>query len=80
VHVRARAGRLGVVEAGLTGTLALAGVAAAPAALAVLAYRLAAYWLPVPVGLVAWVWHRQRYGADHSAASAPFATDGKDPP
>lgn len=55
-------GGLGVVEAGLTGTLALAGVAAAPAALAVLAYRLAAYWLPLPVGLVAWVWHRHRYG------------------
>jgi uncharacterized protein (TIRG00374 family) len=55
-------GGLGVVEAGLTGTLALAGVAAAPAALAALAYRLAAYWLPLPVGLVAWVWHRRRYG------------------
>ncbi len=54
-------GGLGVVEAGLTGALALAGVAAAPAALAVLAYRLVAYWLPLPVGLVAWVWHRRRY-------------------
>ncbi|HKN94623.1 MAG TPA: flippase-like domain-containing protein, partial [Thermoleophilaceae bacterium] len=54
-------GGLGVVEAGLTGTLALAGVAAAPAALAVLAYRLVSYWLPLPVGLVAWIWHRHRY-------------------
>jgi uncharacterized protein (TIRG00374 family) len=54
-------GGLGLVEAGLTGTLALAGVAAAPAALATLAYRLASYWLPLPAGLVAWVWHRRRY-------------------
>ena len=64
-------GGLGVVEAGLTGTLALAGVAAAPAALAVLAYRLAAYWLPLPVGLVAWVLHRRRYGTPGSTASGP---------
>jgi uncharacterized protein (TIRG00374 family) len=55
-------GGLGVVEAGLTGTLALAGVPAAPAALATLAYRLASYWLPLPVGLAAWLWHRKRYG------------------
>lgn len=54
-------GGLGLVEAGLTGTLALAGIAAAPAALATLAYRLASFWLPLPVGLGAWVWHRKRY-------------------
>lgn len=54
-------GGLGVVEAGLTGTLALAGVPAAPAALATLAYRLASFWLPLPVGLIAWIWHRRRY-------------------
>jgi uncharacterized protein (TIRG00374 family) len=61
-------GGLGVVEAGLTGTLALAGVAAAPAALAVLAYRLVSYWLPLPVGLVAWVLHRRRYGTTVATA------------
>ena len=54
-------GGLGVVEAGLTGTLALAGVPAASAALATLAYRLASYWLSLPVGLIAWIWHRRRY-------------------
>jgi uncharacterized protein (TIRG00374 family) len=54
-------GGLGLVEAGLTGTLALAGIAAAPAALATLTYRLASFWLPLPVGLGAWVWHRKRY-------------------
>ncbi|HZU77478.1 MAG TPA: lysylphosphatidylglycerol synthase transmembrane domain-containing protein [Dehalococcoidia bacterium] len=61
-------GGLGVVEAGLTGTLALAGVAAAPAALATLAYRLASYWLPLPAGLLAWIWHRSRYGRTPLAA------------
>jgi len=55
-------GGLGVVEAGLTGTLALAGVPAAAAALATLAYRLASFWLPLPAGLIAWIWHRRRYG------------------
>jgi uncharacterized membrane protein YbhN (UPF0104 family) len=55
-------GGLGVVEAGLTATLALAGVPAASAALATLAYRLVSYWLPLPVGLVAWLLHRRRYG------------------
>jgi hypothetical protein len=55
-------GGLGVVEAGLTGTLALAAVPAAPAALATLAYRLVSYWLLLPVGLGAWLWHRRRYG------------------
>jgi hypothetical protein len=37
------------LEAWLTGTPALAGVAAAPAAPAALAYRLAAFWLPLPL-------------------------------
>lgn len=55
-------GGLGVVEAGLTGTLAIAGVPPAPAALATLAYRLASFWLPLPAGLIAWGWHRRRYG------------------
>lgn len=55
-------GGLGVVEAGLTGALVLAGAPAASAALATLAYRLVSYWLPLPVGLAAWLAHRRRYG------------------
>lgn len=47
-------GGLGFVEAGLTATLALAGVGAADAALATLVYRLFSFWLPLPAGLVAW--------------------------
>jgi uncharacterized protein (TIRG00374 family) len=54
-------GGLGFVEAGLTGALALAGVAGGQAVLASLAYRLASYWLPLPAGLAAWLLHRRRY-------------------
>ena len=53
-------GGLGFVEAGLTATLALAGVEASDAILATLAYRLFSYWLPLPVGLVAFTLHRRR--------------------
>src|SRR6185436_7041690 len=45
-------GGLGFVEAGLTATLALAGVGAGAAVLATFAYRLFQYWLPLPLGLV----------------------------
>jgi uncharacterized protein (TIRG00374 family) len=55
-------GGLGFVEAGLTGTLALAGVSAGDAVLATLAYRLVSYWLPLPAGLVGYVAFRRRYG------------------
>jgi uncharacterized protein (TIRG00374 family) len=43
-------GGVGFVEAGLTATLALAGVSPGNAALATLAYRLFTYWLPLPLG------------------------------
>jgi uncharacterized protein (TIRG00374 family) len=55
-------GGVGVVEAGMTGTLALAGVGAGAAALATLIYRLGSYWLQIPIGLVAWLLYRRRYG------------------
>ena len=65
-------GGLGFVEAGLTGTLALAGVAAGQAVVATLAYRLVSFWLPIPAGAVAALMHRRRYGATdlEQAASA----------
>ncbi|HZB75595.1 MAG TPA: YbhN family protein [Solirubrobacteraceae bacterium] len=56
-------GGLGVVEAGLTGALALIGVPAAAAAVATLAYRLVSYWLALPAGGVAWLVHRWRVRA-----------------
>jgi uncharacterized protein (TIRG00374 family) len=54
-------GGLGFVEAGLTAMLALAGVDAGDAVLATLAYRLFAYWLQLPLGLVGLVIHRRRH-------------------
>ena len=55
-------GGLGFVEAGLTGTLALAGVPGAQAVVATLAYRLVSFWLPIPAGAIAAVLHRRRHG------------------
>jgi uncharacterized protein (TIRG00374 family) len=57
-------GGLGFVEAGLTGTLALAGVSPGAAVVSTLAYRLVSFWLPIPAGAVAAVLHRRRYGAE----------------
>jgi uncharacterized protein (TIRG00374 family) len=54
-------GGLGFVEAGLTATLALAGVGAGAAVLATFAYRLFQYWLPLPLGLVGAAMQRRRY-------------------
>ncbi len=54
-------GGLGFVEAGLVGTLTLAGVPAQDALLATLTYRLVSYWLPIPAGGVAYVAFRRRY-------------------
>ncbi|MEA2332741.1 MAG: putative heme transporter [Thermoleophilaceae bacterium] len=65
-------GGLGFVEAGLTGTLVLAGVPAGAAVVATLAYRLVSFWLPIPAGGIAAVLHRRRYGeetADEPAVS-----------
>jgi uncharacterized protein (TIRG00374 family) len=63
-------GGLGFVEAGLTGTLALAGVPAGAAVVATLAYRLVSFWLPIPAGGVAAILHRRHYGAENGAAEA----------
>jgi uncharacterized protein (TIRG00374 family) len=63
-------GGLGFVEAGLSGTLALAGVPAGAAVVATLAYRLVSFWLPIPAGAVAAVLHRRNYGREDEAAAA----------
>ena len=52
-------GGLGVVEAGLIGTLALIGVNGGAAVLATLAYRLFNYWLYLPAGLIGLLLHRR---------------------
>jgi uncharacterized protein (TIRG00374 family) len=55
-------GGLGFVEAGMTAMLALAGVGAGDAVLATFAYRLFSYWLPLPVGMVGFLFYRRRHG------------------
>jgi len=64
-------GGLGIVEAGLSSLLILAGAHPANAFLATLAYRLASYWLPLISGLPAYLLFRHRYGtaADRPAGS-----------
>ncbi len=47
-------GGLGFVEAGLTSLLVVAGATAEQAVVATLLYRLASFWLPIPLGLLAW--------------------------
>ena len=59
-------GGLGFVEVGLVGTLQLAGVSPAEAVLATLAYRLVAFWLPIPMGIVAYVLYTRRYGGQRA--------------
>ena len=56
-------GGLGFVEAGLAVTLVWAGLSAANATLATLAYRLVSYWLPLIAGVAAAVIYRHRYPA-----------------
>jgi uncharacterized membrane protein YbhN (UPF0104 family) len=63
-------GGLGFVEAGLTATLVLAGVPAAQATLATLAYRLVSYWLPIATGPVAYGLYRRRAAAWRARAAA----------
>jgi hypothetical protein len=51
-------GGLGFVEAGLTGTLALAGVSTGQAVVATATYRVVSYFLPVVAGVLAYGWHK----------------------
>jgi hypothetical protein len=55
-------GGLGIVEAGLSALLILAGVPAVDAVVATLAYRIISYWLPILVGPFAYLAFRMRYG------------------
>jgi uncharacterized protein (TIRG00374 family) len=66
-------GGLGFVEAGLTATLALAGVSAADAVLATLAYRLVSYWLPIAAGPVAYWLQARRRRASHAPRGSTSA-------
>ena len=64
-------GGLGIVEASLTGLLVLAGVRPGDAVLAILAYRIASYWLPLLAGPPAYVLFRRRYGRPAARRATP---------
>ena len=70
-------GGLGFVEAGLVGTLGLAGIGTDQALLATLVYRLVAYWLPMPTGAVAYFLHTRRYGRSHHAEIRAAEREGE---
>jgi uncharacterized protein (TIRG00374 family) len=61
-------GGLGFVEAGLTAMLVLAGVGTGRAVLATFAYRLFAYWLQLPAGVVGFALHKRRYARRETVA------------
>jgi uncharacterized membrane protein YbhN (UPF0104 family) len=53
-------GGLGAVEVAMSTGLAAAGMASAAAVSAVLLFRLATFWLPVPIGWLAFHWLQRR--------------------
>lgn len=69
-------GGLGFVEIGLAATLQWANVTPADAVLATLAYRTVSYWLPLPVGVVAYYRFRRRHAP--SRGTVPGAGDHQD--
>jgi uncharacterized membrane protein YbhN (UPF0104 family) len=54
-------GGLGFVDAGLTTLLVLVGVPADTALIGVLLYRLFSFWLPIPLGALAWAGWRTHH-------------------
>lgn len=54
-------GGVGFVDAGLTSLLIVSGVPADTALIGTLLYRLFSFWLPIPVGAIAWGWWRLRF-------------------
>jgi uncharacterized membrane protein YbhN (UPF0104 family) len=72
-------GGLGIVEASLSGLLVLAGVRVGYAVLAILAYRIASYWLPLLAGPPAYLLFRRRYGRPTVRRASPDVR-GQPPP
>jgi uncharacterized protein (TIRG00374 family) len=70
-------GGLGFVEAGLAATLVWAGLPAANATLATLAYRLVSYWLPLVVGIPVAMFVRRK--TDDDAGTSPIEPEVRGP-
>lgn len=72
-------GGVGFVDAGLSALLVLVGVPADTAVIGTLLYRLFAFWLPIPVGLLAWAaWravHREGAPADEERGAVDPLAD-----
>jgi len=71
-------GGLGIVEAGLTALLILAGVPGVDAVVATLAYRIISYWLPIAVGPFAYFAFRLRYGKPGQGGDGAAGAGGAD--
>jgi hypothetical protein len=71
-------GGLGIVEAGLSALLILAGVPGVDAVVATLAYRIISYWLPIAVGPFAYFAFRLRYGKPGQGGGGAAGTGGAD--
>jgi uncharacterized protein (TIRG00374 family) len=73
-------GGVGAVDAGMIGTFVLFGLPSSEVFAAVLTYRLAAFWLPIPPGIVAFFQLRRTVARwEEERASAPFATGATEP-
>jgi uncharacterized membrane protein YbhN (UPF0104 family) len=66
-------GGLGFVESGLTTLLVLIGVSADQAVVSTLLYRLASFWLPIPIGAFAWAGWRINLHLTGGPPTAPTA-------
>jgi uncharacterized protein (TIRG00374 family) len=69
-------GGLGIVEAGLSGLLILAGIDAGDAVVATLGYRVISYWLPIAVGPFAYLAFRRRYGSPGGGGAGEAGSAG----
>jgi uncharacterized membrane protein YbhN (UPF0104 family) len=72
--VPATPGGVGFVEAGLVGTLTLAGVTPQDAVAATLLYRLVSYWMPLPAGACVYLIFRRRYGGGAAESTQPVGS------
>jgi uncharacterized protein (TIRG00374 family) len=66
------AGGVGTVDAGMIGAFALFGVPVADAIPAILMFRVIGFWLPIPVGIYAYIQLRRTVG--RWAAETPRST------
>jgi len=73
-------GGVGAVDAGMIGTFVLFGLPSTEVFAAVLTYRLAAFWLPIPPGIVAFFQLRRTVARwEQERARAPLEAGAREP-